>query len=261
MIKNKFVPYIGAILAVATFASTSFIANAASPVVPICVGSVSGTTISWSSTTTGGVSPYTYLWTGASLTSTSTNTSRTYSSGTYTAMFTVTDASSTVATTSCSATVASSTPVATTTPPVALPPFFKSPQLIINSGGKFLARGMMVTSVASTSFTGSIYGTTWTINFAPTDGETVQRDGKSVKITTLSAIKVGDEVGVSGMLNTSSPLTVDARVVRDYSLSSSILKFRKGEKDDEGDQGEGNGKSMKSLLKGKNGNGKSKHDN
>ena len=192
---------------------------------------MSGSTISWSSTVAGGVTPYTLLWSGTNIAgATSTNPRAVYSAGTYTATLTATDASTTVATATCSATVASTTP----TPP--LPQFFKSPQLNINPSGHFLARGMKVTSVASTTITGTIWGTTWTIHFTPNAGdEAYERGGKALKQFNLSSVKVGDEIAVSGKIDPSAVLTVDAKVIRNYSLNPSIFKERGGDRDENKD--------------------------
>jgi hypothetical protein len=240
MLTNKVMMPVGALLMLATFGSFTLIANAGTPLAATCTGSVSNSTITWSSNVTGGTGATAYLWSGTGIAgATSTSASATYTPGTYTATLTATDASSTVATATCSATIASA-PVATTTPPAPLPHFFKSPQLEINPGGRFLARGMIVTSVASTSFTGTIWGTTWTVNFNPKKGdEAVERYGKTLKQFNLSSVKVGDEVAISGKINPSATLTVDAKVLRDYSLSTAILKYREGKHDEHKDEKKG----------------------
>lgn len=233
MTTNKLVSFVGVAVAIAVFASSVLVASASTHPVATCSGSVSSSTIAWSSTAAGGTAPYTYLWSGTNISGTTTaNTSATtYAPGTYTATVTVTNASTSARTAiaTCSATVAS------TTPAVPLPPFFKSPKLVINPGGHFTARGMIVTSVASTSFTGTIWGTTWTVNFTPQSGEALHRDGKTVKQFNSSSVKVGDEVGVSGKIDTTATLTVNAKVLRNYSLSQAE-HISRNKDDDKKDQ-------------------------
>ena len=230
MIKNKLIPFVGVAVGIAVLASSVLIASASTHPVATCSGTVAGSTIVWSSTATGGTAPYTYAWSGPGINGTTTqNTSATtYAPGTFTATVTVRNASTTASSTiaTCSATVASSPA------PAPLPPFFKSPHLVINPGGQFTARGMIVTSVASTSFTGTVWGTTWTVNFTPKSGEALHRDGKSIKQFDLSLVKVGDEVGVSGKIDTTATLTVNAKVLRNYSLSRTTHLDREKEKDE-----------------------------
>ncbi len=76
-----------------------------------CTGSSSTTQITWASSVTGGIAPYTLLW-GDGTTGTSDVVS--YAPGTYSTSLKVTDASSTVATTTCSATVTGTTTPTTT---------------------------------------------------------------------------------------------------------------------------------------------------
>lgn len=89
--------------------------------------------------------------------------------------------------------------------------------LQVNPGGHFLARGMIVQSVASGSFIGKVWGTTWTVNVTPR-AELLLRDGKGVKVSSVEHLQVGDEVGVSGKIDPTHELTVNADVVRNYSI-------------------------------------------
>ena len=227
MIKNTLVPFVGVAVGIAVLASSVLVASASTHPVATCSGTVTGSSIVWSSTTTGGTAPYTYAWSGPGINGTTTqNTSPTaYAPGTFTASVTIRNASTTAssATATCSATV-----VASTTP-AHLPPFFKSPHLVINPGGHFTARGMIVTSVSATSFTGTVWGTTWTVNFTPKSGEALHRDGKTIKQFDLSSLKVGDEVGVSGKIDSTATLTVNAKVLRNYSLSQATHLDREKE--------------------------------
>lgn len=108
---------------------------------------------------------------------------------------------------------------------------------------------MTVTSVSAGSFQGQVWGITYTINWSGNNFrgelEFLMRFGNPNPSTSTPAqqLAVGDEVGVSGRIDPSSPFTVNANVVRDYS----IIKMRE---EHHGDEGEGNG----------NGNGNSEGD-
>jgi hypothetical protein len=189
-----------------------------------CNNVVSGNTIAWTATSTGGNPPYVFLWSGDSSVAGSTSTSivATYSAnGIYTANVQATDASSTVATSTCLGTVTSIVTVPTSTP--SLPhSFVKKPMLSIGENGRFLARGMTVTSVSSGSFQAQVWGIAFTVNWSgnlAAQFEFYYRFNKATS-TPAQQLAVGDEVGVSGMLvSSSSPLTVNANVVRDYSIT------------------------------------------
>lgn len=83
-------------------------------------------------------------------------------------------------------------PHATTTVPVVKPS-----TLIISDNGNVIAKGMTVKSVGSGSFTASIWGITYTVNSGTT-------------------VVVGDFADVLGKISSSSPLTINARLVQDY---------------------------------------------
>jgi hypothetical protein len=80
---------------------------------------------------------------------------------------------------------------------------------------------MLVTSVASDSFQGQIWGITYTVNW---NGQLPQFFLNENAYGSLSSpsqqLDAGDIVGVSGLTTSSTPLTIDASVVRDYSLLS-----------------------------------------
>lgn len=76
------------------------------PLTATCSGAASATSITWSASVSGGVSPVALQWGNGATTTTQVVTT---TPGTYTMTLQATDASSTVATTSCSATVSSST--------------------------------------------------------------------------------------------------------------------------------------------------------
>jgi uncharacterized repeat protein (TIGR01451 family) len=120
----------------------------------------------------------------------------------------------------------STTPTSTT--PTSTPPTSTStrpavviPQVLsINPNGNFLARGMVVTSVASGSFQGQIWGITYTVNWNDRLPQFIFRTGASATSTNPSEqLATGDVLGVSGRVSEQAPLTVNAMVVRDYSIS------------------------------------------
>jgi len=153
--------------------------------------------------------------------------------------------------------------VTTSTPPVTPPhPFVNPPTLQIGANGNFLARGMTVTSVGTNSFQAQVWGITYTVNWSG-NLNTLEfwfrynrANGSSTPSTQL---QVGDEVGVSGTVSSSSPMTVNANVVRDYSITAPrpgrYVGFGQGGFNlfgsSTGQQGNGNG--------GGNGNGNQNH--
>jgi hypothetical protein len=95
--------------------------------------------------------------------------------------------------------------------------FFKAPELTINPSGNFLVHGMTVQSISGDSFTGTVWGTTWTVNVTTSTSEFYLRGDKKDRGTIdLSQIQVGDEVGVTGKVDPNHPLTVVGNVVRNY---------------------------------------------
>jgi hypothetical protein len=96
------------------------------------------------------------------------------------------------------------------------------PSLSIGPKGAFLGRGMTVMSIGTNSFTAEVWGITYTINWSGSFANSFQfwyRYNEAGATTTPSQqLSVGDEVGVSGTVSSSSPLVVTASVVRDYSI-------------------------------------------
>ncbi len=196
------------------------------PLQASCTASVFNNTIVWTASSSGGVAPYTYLWSGdASVAgSTSTSITATYgANGTYSASVRATDASSTIANGSCYGTVTYFGTSASTTPPthtsVNLPP-----ELQIGPNGNFLARDLIVQSVSGNLFTATIWGITYTVNVASsTNGgarpEFYLRGGGSGGAFDVSQLQTGDQLGVSGLVSAGSPLVVNATVIRDYSIT------------------------------------------
>lgn len=126
------------------------------------------------------------------------------------------------ATNSCTVT---ETYVPPTTPPTptSTVPRVNLPMLTIGANGQFLSRGMTVTSVGTNSFQATVWGITYTVNWSGTLNSPFEfwfRFNKGTATTTpATQLAVGDEVGVAGMVTSSSPLTVNASVVRDYSIT------------------------------------------
>jgi uncharacterized repeat protein (TIGR01451 family) len=126
-----------------------------------------------------------------------------------------------VSTTPTSTTPTSTTPTSTLPTPTSTRPAVVIPQVLsINPNGNFLARGMVVTSIASGSFQGQIWGITYTVNWNDRLPQFIFRTGVSAMSTNPSEqLAVGDVLGVSGHVSEQAPLTVNAMVVRDYSIS------------------------------------------
>ena len=329
----------GGVAAVAV--ASIFVAGAQTAALTVsCAGNVSGNQITWTATSTGGISPYSFLWSGDSqvVGSASTSILATYlANGIYTADIQTEDASSTVATSTCSATVTTNTPPTTTStlnvlvtvnnsaggtatpsnftisvnganampssfsggnstpitlnagatyavsastvedysitesgncsgsiatgtsvsctiaetyvPPTTTPPQpplprVNPPSLSIGPNGMFLARGMTVTSVASGSFQGTVWGITYTVNWSGSFYPQFYLRGGNAEVSVTNPdnqLDVGDEVGVSGRVASSSPLTVMANVVRDYSITVLRPGKREGQPTSPYYNGQGNG--------------------
>ncbi len=232
--KSKLVNFgIVAFLGAFTVASFAFAQDASSttpnPLEATCGTSVAANAITWTAEASGGVTPYRFLWSGDSGISGSTSTSITAiyaANGTYAATVQVTDASSSVASATCSAVVSS---FSTSTPPTHtqanLPP-----QLQVGPSGSFLARDLIVQSIGTNSFTGSVWGVTYTIDTASSttgggigfgfEPEFFLRGGENGGAFNLGQLQVGDQLGVSGSVASSSPRVVDATVIRNYSITT-----------------------------------------
>lgn len=174
-------------------------ASAAAPAVT-CSGTPTGSQVLWSANVTGGVAPLTYAWGNGATSSTQTVT---YSApGVVTMNLSVTDASSTVGTASCSVAIAAQT-TPTTTPPVAnncvattSVPVVINSSLAIGPKGNIELQGMKVVTAGTGSFTGSIWGITYTVN-------------------STQSVTVGNYVRLTGRVSTTSPLTINAREVKE----------------------------------------------
>jgi chitodextrinase len=100
------------------------------------------------------------------------------------------------------------------------------PTVDIGSNGNILIHGMTVTGIGTNTFTGTIWGITYTVNYSGTatagnNGrgrfEFLLRGGNSAAAS-ASQIQVGDEVGVQGTVTSGAPLVITAQVVRNYSI-------------------------------------------
>lgn len=209
-----------------------------------CAGSVLDNQITWTATSTGGNAPYVFVWSGDQNVAgqTSTSFSKTYTvNGAYSAVIQVSDASSSVATSTCSATVTANVPLIATSAPQL--PRVNQPMLSIGPRGAFIAHGMTVTSVASGSFQAQVWGITYTVNWSGNIlPEFYFRNGNGGNATTSPSLQiaVGDEVGVSGHVASTSPLVVNANVVRDYSIAEPRPGLDRGLPSSPFHNGEGN---------------------
>lgn len=220
MIKNKKLAAVIGFASVSALALASLAGAQTAPLAATCSGAVSQNVITWTASATGGLPPYSYLWSGTNVNGTSSVVTATYSAtGTYQASARVGDTTTSTVSATCSAAV-TSLPQTTSMPPVSNPPsFFKNPELNINPSGRFLTHGMKVVSVnaAGNSFVGTVWGTTWTVNLSGSP-EFFLREGKFAGNVSLSQLQMGDEVGVSGKVDPNNPGVVSAEVVRDYTI-------------------------------------------
>jgi hypothetical protein len=101
--------------------------------------------------------------------------------------------------------------------------------LTIGANGAFTAHDLIVTSIDSNSFTGTVWGITYTVNTASSTNSGnggrfypafYLRGGDNGGTFNLDELQVGDQLGVSGTVASSSPLVVNATVVRDYSVTT-----------------------------------------
>ena len=148
--------------------------------------------------------------------------------------------------TSCTVTETYVTPTSIPTPTsTPFTPRVNPPTLNIGGDGSFLSRGMVVTGVGTNSFTAAIWGITYTVNWSGNLSQPFEfffrRDAANVTSTPATQLKVGDEVGVAGMVSTASSLTVNATVVRDYSIAVPRPPEFEGEGNGQGNNGLGLG--------------------
>jgi hypothetical protein len=211
--------------------------GAADPLIVSCSSSVATDTVAWTATSSGGEAPYAYVWSGSGVSGTSSTNTVTYNStGTFTATIEVTDSatSTNTATSSCLATIVSLPSVVATTTPATTTPHFARAMLSVNPNGHFLARGMKVSSIGSNSFQAEVWGVTYTINI-PTFLPEFFVQSKSGGQFDINQVHVGDELGVLGEASPGSPLIVQAKVIRNYSLINPRSKDERKNKSDSDD--------------------------
>jgi uncharacterized repeat protein (TIGR01451 family) len=102
--------------------------------------------------------------------------------------------------------------------------------LSIGAAGNFLSRGMVVTSVQSSSFQAQVWGNTYTVNFVgngDNDGDEFLLRNSDTPFNfdqsgghLSDQVIVGDVVNVSGRVTTAAPFVVMANVVRNDSIIS-----------------------------------------
>lgn len=98
------------------------------------------------------------------------------------------------------------------------------PTVEIGPDGTILLHGFTVTSVGTNTFTGTVWGITYTVTYSGSvnTGNGFQfllRGGDSSTINS-SQIQVGDVLGVQGTVSQSQPLAIQAQTVRDYSITA-----------------------------------------
>lgn len=89
--------------------------------------------------------------------------------------------------------------------------------LEVNSKGKILLRGT-VESVASSTLTLKSWGGTWTVKTSSDTKIQPKANGTS----TLSAFEKGDFVGVSGQVSETENFTVNAKILRDWTIKKTM---------------------------------------
>ena len=207
-----------------TFASSS---DTSAPSVPsgltASAASASQINLSWSaSTDTVGVTGYNVYRNGVQVGTTgSTSFSDTGLAASTGYSYTVAayDAAGNVSSQSGSASATTLTS-GTTTPTTHIQP----PTVDITANGGITVHGMTVTSVGTNTFTGTVWGITYTVNYSTVTGNNgrfqfLLRNGNSVDLN-ASQIVVGDEVGVQGTVSSGAPLVIQAQTVRDYSITT-----------------------------------------
>ena len=155
------------------------IANA-STLAASCAGSVSSSNVTWTATSTGGVTPVSFLWGNGS---TSASQILSYTPGTYSMSIQATDASSSVATSTCSATVAQQVPSITS--------FLATPASI--TAGQSSVLSWVVGNASSTSINngiGALSSTSVTVTPAVTTTYTLSAANPSGTSTATATVIV-----------------------------------------------------------------------
>ena len=133
------------------------------------------------------------------------------------------------------------------------------PTVQIGSDGSILIHGMTVTLIGTNTFTGTVWGITYTVDYSSstTGGRNrfqfYLRGGNSASIN-ASQIQVGDVLGVQGTVTQSSPTVIQAQVLRNYNITSPRSSNQGGnsgnnnQNNQYGGSGIGNFNNIQSLL-------------
>ena len=180
-------------LAVASSLLLSYgVASADTALSVSCAGAPTATTIAWTATSSGGVSPIGLLW-GNGATSSAQTLS--YTPGTYSMTIQATDASSSVATSTCSATIAQ----AQSAPSIAS--FTASPTSVIAGGSAMLSWN--VSNASSTSINnnvGVVTGTSVLVVPSQTTTYTLTATNPAGSSTSTVTVSVSTSTPASGSL-------------------------------------------------------------
>lgn len=104
-------------------------------------------------------------------------------------------------------------------PPVCERQLVRRAELTISPVGQFLARGMVVKSVATTTFIGEVWGTAWTVDFSNVKNIILKSGSEQSVDTVATQVQVGQEVGVQGRVVNG---VVVAQIVRNYNQTEII---------------------------------------
>jgi hypothetical protein len=116
--------------------------------------------------------------------------------------------------------------------------------LEVNKNGKILLRGT-VESVASSTLTLKSWGGNWTIKTSSSTEIYPKANGTS----TLSAFEKGDFVGVRGQVSETENFTVNAKIVRDWTIKKTIRGHEREAKEDKEDRDDKKDKKDKDDAK------------
>jgi len=210
--------------------STSTLSDTTAPSVPTSLSatpvSSSQVNLSWAASTDNvGVTGYTVYRNGSSIGSPATNSFSDTGLAASTAYTYTVSAHDAAGNTSAQSAGVSATTLASgsVTSPVSVPP-----TVDITSNGNITIRGMTVTGIGTNTFTGTVWGITYTVNYngTATPGnngrghfEFLLRGGNSANVN-ASQIQVGDIVGVQGSITQAAPTVITAQVVRNYSITT-----------------------------------------
>lgn len=97
------------------------------------------------------------------------------------------------------------------------------PTVDIGPDGSVLIHGLTVTSVGTNTFTGTVWGITYTVNYsgsvAGRNFRFLLRNGNGSTVD-ANQIQVGDTIGMQGSITASQPTVIQAQIVRNYSIAT-----------------------------------------